>query len=278
MKTIFLIFTSFFTLSGFSQYYYQDIIGTSETTATIEAYLRNKVSKVQLTSYEANGMKTEDFVVEQVYNPRNQTLQTTTRSGSTDISVLTSFIDKNGKVIKTVDSSSSLISTTTYNYNADGKLASLINESTDPKKTVQVTEEHLWQYEDGKLKSMIRIKNKKDSSFISFKTDEAGNIIEEQSTRNGVKSDPVLYYYDANNNLTDIVRYNSKAKRLLPEYMFEYSPTGQVIQKITVPANSSNYLIWRYQYDINGLKVKEAIFNKDKKLTGRIDYQYVYNR
>jgi hypothetical protein len=278
MKTIFLIFTSFFTLSGFGQYYYQDIIGTSETTATIEAYLRNKVSKVQLTSYEANGMKTEDFVVEQVYNPRNQTLQTTTRSGSTDISVLTSFIDKNGKVIKTVDSSSSLISTTTYNYNADGKLASLINESTDPKKTVQVTEEHLWQYEDGKLKSMIRIKNKKDSSFISFKTDEAGNIIEEQSTRNGVKSDPVLYYYDANNNLTDIVRYNSKAKRLLPEYMFEYSPTGQVIQKITVPANSSNYLIWRYQYDINGLKVKEAIFNKDKKLTGRIDYQYVYNR
>jgi hypothetical protein len=278
MKTIFLIFTSFFTLSGFSQYYYQDIIGTSETTATIEAYLRNKVSKVQLTSYEANGMKTEDFVVEQVYNPRNQTLQTTTRSGSTDISVLTSFIDKNGKVIKTVDSSSSLISTTTYNYNADGKLASLINESTDPKKTVQVTEEHLWQYEDGQLKSMIRIKNKKDSSFISFKTDEAENIIEEQSTRNGVKSDPVLYYYDANNNLTDIVRYNSKAKRLLPEYMFEYSPTRQVIQKITVPANSSNYLIWRYQYDINGLKVKEAIFNKDKKLTGRIDYQYVYNR
>jgi hypothetical protein len=278
MKTIFLVLSSFFTFSGFSQYYYQDIIGTTETTATIEAYLRNKVSKVQLTSYEANGMKTEDFVVEQVYNPRNQTLQTTTRSGSTDVSVLTSFIDKNGKVIKTVDSSSSLISTTTYNYNADGTLASLINESTDPKKTVQVTEEHLWQYDGGQIKSMTRIKNKKDSSFINFKMDDAGNIIEEHATRNNVKSDPVLYYYDANNNLTDIVRYNSKAKRLLPEYMFEYSPTGQVIQKITVPANSSNYLIWRYQYDINGLKVKEAIFNKDKKLTGRIDYQYVYNR
>jgi hypothetical protein len=278
MKAAFLIFISFFTLTGFSQYYYQDIIGTSETTATIEAYLRTKVSKVQLTSYEANGLKTEDFVVEQVYNPRNQTLQTTTRSGSSDISVLTSFIDKSGKVIKTVDSSSSLISTTIYNYNTDGKLISLINESTDPKKTVQVIEEHLWQYEGGRIKSMIRVKNKKDSSFISFKTDEAGNIIEEQAIRNGIKSDPVLYYYDANNNLTDIVRFNTKAKRLLPEYMFEYSPTGQVIQKITVPANGSNYLIWRYQYDINGLKVKEAIFNKDKKLTGRIDYQYVYNR
>ena len=278
MKTILIFFCTFFSFPGFSQYYYQDIIGTNETTATIEVYLRNKVSRVQLTSFEANGMKSEDLVVEQIYNPRNQTLQTTTRSGSSDVSVLTSFIDKNGKVIKTVDSSASLISTTAYNYNANGKLISVVNESTDPKKTVQVREEHLWEHESDQLKSMIRVKNRKDSSFISFKTDDAGNIIEEQATRNGIKSDPVLYYYDANNNLTDIVRFNTKANRLLPEYMFEYSPSGQLIQKITVPANSSNYLIWRYQYDINGLKTKEAIFNKDKKLTGRIDYQYVYNR
>ena len=67
-----------------------------------------------------------------------------------------------------------------------------------------------------------------------------------------------------------------KAKRLLPEYMFEYSPANQIIQKITVPSNGSNYLIWRYQYDDRGLKVREAVFDKYKQLTGKIEYQYQF--
>jgi hypothetical protein len=65
--------------------------------------------------------------------------------------------------------------------------------------------------------------------------------------------------------------------KLLPEYMFEYSPANQVIQKITVPANSNNYLIWRFQYNNQGLKTKEAIYNKQKQLTGKIEYQYSFS-
>jgi hypothetical protein len=49
-----------------------------------------------------------------------------------------------------------------------------------------------------------------------------------------------------------------------------------VIQKITVPANSSEYLIWRYQYDDKGLKIKEAVFDKHKQLTGKIEYIYQF--
>jgi YD repeat-containing protein len=56
--------------------------------------------------------------------------------------------------------------------------------------------------------------------------------------------------------------------------MFEYSAKNQVIQRITVPGNGSNYLIWRYQYDDRGLRVREAIFDKYKQLTGKIEYQY----
>ena len=121
---------------------------------------------------------------------------------------------------------------------------------------------------------MLRIKNGRDTSFVHFKLDDKNNITEEQSTRNGIKSDPVYYYYDAQNRLTDIVRYSAKARRLLPEYMFEYSAANQVIQKITVPSNNSEYLIWRYQYDANGLKIKEAIYTKQKQLTGKIEYVY----
>ena len=58
--------------------------------------------------------------------------------------------------------------------------------------------------------------------------------------------------------------------------MFEYSPANQVIQKITVPSNSDNYLIWRYQYNGQGLKTKEVIYNKQKQLTGKIEYAYSF--
>ena len=122
---------------------------------------------------------------------------------------------------------------------------------------------------------MLRIKNRVDTTYVSFKHDEAGNIIEEFSTRKGIKSDPVVYYYDNQNRLTDIVRFNNRVNKLLPEYMFEYSASNQVVQKMTFPANSSNYLIWRYQFDDRGLKVQEAIFDKEKKLTGRIRYEYI---
>ena len=124
---------------------------------------------------------------------------------------------------------------------------------------------------------MLRIKNKVDTIYVSFKTDEKGRIIEEQETRKGVKSEPYYYYYNNSGQLSDIVRYNPKARRLLPEYMFEYSPSNQVIQKITVPSGSDKYLIWRYQYNAQGLKTKEAIYDKQKQLTGKVEYQYSFN-
>ena len=146
--------------------------------------------------------------------------------------------------------------------------------TTDTSKTLNETESHLWEYRNNQVHRMLRIKNSRDTMFVSFKLDENGNVVEEQATRLGKQSDPVYYYYDASNRLTDIVRFNNKAKRLLPEYMFEYAPGNQVIQKITVPANGSDYLIWRYLYDARGLKVKEAIYDKYKTLTGKIEYKY----
>jgi hypothetical protein len=156
-------------------------------------------------------------------------------------------------------------------------LLSIINSSIDSSGKSKETEQHIWKYNDNRIAGMLRIKNMKDSSFVTFKLDENGNVIEEQETRKGIKAEPVYYYYDANNRVTDIVRYNKKAKKLLPEYMFEYSPSNQVIQKITVPANSDNYLIWRFQFNNQGLKTKEVIYNKQKQLTGKIEYQYSFS-
>jgi hypothetical protein len=231
---------------------------------------------VILNSYDAENTKNEDFYVEQVFSLPNQFLRTTTRSGVTNESVLVSFTDADGNVIKTIDSSETIITTSIYNYNEKGMLQSVISSSTDTAHSINQTEEHRWEYDNDKIVRMLRIKDKIDTAYISFKLDDKGNIIQEQSVRKGITSEPVYYYYDGNNRLTDIVRFSNKAKRLLPEYLFEYSPSNQVIQKITVPANSSEYLIWRYQYDEKGLKIKEAVFDKHKQLTGKIEYLYQF--
>ena len=276
MKRLFFVFAIIGCISANAQYYYKDIIGTSETAITLQAYMKNKVTRVSLNSFDADGTKSDAFFVSQVFNPAQKTLQTTTKSGVSDESILLSFINANGQVVKTIDSNQKLVSTALYQYADNGSLTHVTLISTDSSKAFSQVEEHLWQYENGKVKRMIRVKNKVDTTYIHFKLDDAGNVIEEQSIRNGKASDPVYYYYDAQNRLTDIVRFNNKAKRLLPEYMFEYSASNQVIQKITVPSNGSQYLIWRYQYDEKGLKIKEAIYNKQKQLTGKIEYLYSF--
>lgn len=274
MRTLLLLAFSFLASTGFAQYYYKDIVGTRESAEIIRHYKQNKVSRVVLNSYDANNTRNDDFYVEQIFSDAANTLKTITRSGISDQSILVSYINEKGQVVKTVDSSTALVSTSMYTYLPGGELAGVYSESIDSSKSLFQSEEHRWEYANGKMMRMVRIKNKKDTSIVQFKLDDAGNVIEEQAIRNDVKSDPVYYYYDDQNRLTDIVRFNNKVRRLLPEYMFEYSASNQVIQKITVPGNGGDYLIWRYQYDASGLKVKEAIFNKQKQLTGKIEYQY----
>ncbi len=274
MKAFILFIFILPALTGSGQYYYRDIIGTKETSEMIKQYRQNKVSRVVLNSYDADNMKNDEFYVEQVFNAPAQMLKTITRSGLTDESILTSYINVKGEVSKTIDSSASLKSIAEYKYTPTGSLAYVVSESIDSAKKMKQSEEHKWEYNGEKITRMLRIKNARDTSIVQFRWDEDGNITEEVLVTKGKKSEPVYYFYDSKNRLTDIVRFNTKAKRLLPEYMFEYSPTNQIIQRITVPSNGSNYLIWRYQYDANGLKVKEAIYDKQKQLTGKIEYQY----
>lgn len=277
MKLVFAFLSLFIFYSASSQYYYIDIVGSKETSGIMQTYLKNKVNHVVLTSYDETNSIIKDFSVEQVFDEAKKVLKTITRSSEDHQSLLLSYLDANNLVTNTIDSSEILVSSTQYSYDPSGRLLSLNTSSRDSSGRSYETEQHIWNYNNGKITGMLRIKNKRDSSFIAFKTDENGNVIEEQETRRGNKADPVYYYYDASNRLTDIVRYNKKVNKLLPEYMFEYSPANQVIQKITVPANSNNYLIWRFQYNNQGLKTKEAIYNKQKQLTGKIEYQYSFS-
>jgi len=280
MRSIFFAFVLLIALSSSAQYYYKDIINTKESSDLIKTYLKNKVSRVVLTSFDADDTKSDNLFVQQQFFPTTKMLKTVTGTGeeNQNTSTLYTYADDNGNIIKTVDSSGIVVSTTVYDYNSNGNLVSVNSSSSD---TVSSSlEQHIWQWQNGKPAKMIRIKDKLDTTYVDFKFDENGNVSEEISTHKKVQSTPFYYYYNQNNQLTDVVRFSDRAKQLLPEYMFEYSSSNQVIQKITVPTNNSDYLIWRYQYNPQGLKVKEVVYSKQDKKNpiGKVEYEYSFNQ
>lgn len=266
------------TISSSAQYYYKDIVGIKESSDLFKSYLKNKVSRVMLNSYDAENVKSDQLFVRQEFLADVRLLKTTTGTGTdnTNTSTLYTYADANGNIIKTVDSSGIVVSTTTYEYDPSGHLVLVTISSADT--TSRESEQHIWQWTDRTPLRMLRIKNKKDTAFVNFKLDDDGNVIEEVETSKRVQSTPYFYYYNDNNQLTDIVRFNNRAGQLLPEYMFEYSSANQVIQKITVPPNNSDYLIWRYQYNPQGLKIREVVYSKHDKRNpmGKIEYLYSF--
>jgi len=276
MRPILLALLSLLCITASSQYYYKDILGTKESADLVQAYTRNKVSKVVLSSYNKDNEQDADFYVEQQFNAAQRSLKTISSASSSQVSALISYFDAEGRIIRTVDSSEVVATWTDYSYNNAGQLVSVKSNSSDSGHRANMAEQHLWQWNGNTPVRMLRIKNGRDTIFVDFKTDDKGLVIEEQETHRRQKNFPTFYYYNDRGLLSDIARYNGKVDKVIPDYMFEYSDRGQVIQKITVPANSGDYLIWRYQYGANGLKTKEAVYNKKKQLTGKIEYQYSF--
>lgn len=278
MKTLLPAILFLFSLPASAQYYYKDILGTKESSRLIDSYRKNKVQSVALKSYTIDNTPIENLTVQQEFSASAHTLRTITKNDYLPASYLTTQFDESGRILKTVDSTvGSFVNTTFYRYNDAGQVQAIVTTYGDSLGSLR-SDEHLWQY-DGQnhVTRMLRIKNGKDTAIVKFTVDEAGNVVDEQETIRYIKEEPVYYYYDAKNRLTDIVRYNKKAARLLPEQMFEYTTSNQLVQRTTVPQNKSDYLIWRYSFDEKGLRTKEEIFDKQKALTGKVLYRYTFD-
>lgn len=289
MKNIlgsFFILVSSVTLHA--QYYYKDLIGTREINQTIKLYLLNKVQSAEATGFDGDGVKNKDFSETYNFSVGNNLLKIATRNKTVITNEYYRF-DSKGLLTNMSDTSSSLasdatytylVSTTTYNYNDKDNPVLIKNTVTDASDSIYANEIHQWFYNDqGKPARMLRILNNNDTTEIRFTVDDKGNVVEELPFVKKVSGEKTYYYYDDRNRLTDIVRYNSKARRLLPDYMFEYTDKNQVSQKITTFSMMDlGYLIWRYVYDDKGLKSKEASFNKDKVMTGKIEYSYQFGQ
>ena len=259
-----------------SQYYYKDIVAATDITRLMKTYVANNVKKVTGTGISPQGSAVTEFGETHEVLADEKLLRITTRINQA-VSLLRHMFNEAGLLISTVDSAAGVRSVSTYSYDANGKIISISNSATDADSSgdFSQTEVHNYLYKDGKLSKMWRIINGRDSLEVRFEVDEAGNVIEERRFKARVLSDPIYYYYDEKNRLTDIVRFNYKANRLLPDFLFEYDESDRVIQKITTTSGGNlGYLTWRYLFNEKGLKTKEALFDKDKVLQGRIDYTY----
>lgn len=276
MKNILFLFFLAISLGAHSQYYYKDIVGTREANDLITSYKKANLRSVEIISIEANGSPSRDFRIVQQFDLSQKVLRTQTKNQS-ETSELSTYFNEMDKVSKTVDSSGFLANTSSYTYSSNGLLQSLSSIAVDTSRGLKESEEHNWHYNaEGKPEKMLRSINNAPAMEITFEYDEDGNVAEEIWKKKGVEMDRIFYYYDDRNQLTDIVRFNKKAGRLLPDFMFEYSEQGQVIQKITVPVNSLDYQIWRYQYNDQGLKIREVLFDRDKQIIGKIEYRYQF--
>jgi YD repeat-containing protein len=262
-----------------AQYYYNDIVGTQESNRQMKTYLANKVKMMSATGYTPQGSKATDFAEVHEIKENGNALKIS-RNSDFNHSVFYQRFDAQGRLISITDSSVGIQSTTTYDYDDAGRIGLIQNTIKDTATDFNQVELHKWLYApDGKVDKMWRIINGSDSLQIIFKTDEDGNIGDEKTLKNSVESAAVYYYYDNKKRLTDIVRYNTRLKKLIPDIMFEYDDNDRVVQKITTTSSLHlGYLIWRYIYDDKGLKIKEALFNNSKELTGKIEYSYTFGQ
>lgn len=266
-------------LSSKAQYYYKDIVGTQNLNQTIKLYRDNKVLSVEATGFDGEGVRTSDFSETHYFFPDRDLLRISTRN-QTSVDNQYYRFDNRGLLSTISDTSSAGISTTSYTYDNNNNPVLIKNTVTDSEDSIYENEIHEWFYNnEGKPTRMLRIINSNDTTDVRFTLDDNGNVVEELPFIKKVSREKIYYYYDDKNRLTDIGRFNVKARRILPDYIFQYSDKNQVVQKITTLSTMGlGYLIWRYAFDDHGLKTKEATFNREKAMTGKIEYSYRFGQ
>jgi hypothetical protein len=273
MRSFIVLVCFFSAFTAKSQYYYKDIVMTRQNQENWKNYRDKKVREVDIHSLDANDEMTPGFVCTLRISPDFNTITTFTKSNDIAASTLQAIYDTHGWMIKTIDTSDSYNSTTEYSYGTEGEILSMTNTSLETDNHVSVSEKHLWKYENGKPVQMIKIKDGSDTTLVNFTLDEKGNIAEEKPVHSGLSLPTIYYYYNADSKLTDIVRYNQKAGRLLPDYVFEYN-YDRISSMLLVPTGSTDYQKWIYTYNSAGLKEGEICYDKKKQIVVKINYTY----
>jgi hypothetical protein len=262
------------SVAGRAQFYYNDIISSRQSNANYKLLKQSNISQVKGISYEADGQQAENFMVEQELSRDKKRM--ITRATSTDnVTTITTSYYENDRLTKTVDSLVTVSTATNYEYDVTGQLIKISSYSSDPEHEGISSEVHEWSYQqDGKPARMLKIKNRADTIIISFIYDEKGNLAEETWKKKNTLLEHYYYYYNEGGQIADIVRYDARFKKLLPDYAFDYDTAGRVTKMLQRINGTTNYLNWVYAYDERGLRQKEVCVDKNNRVVGRVEYTY----
>jgi len=264
-----------FTLSVNAQYYYKDILNNQQLMKEFSILKNDNLRTVKIKSFEDDGQPSDGFFCEKKINKNYTQSQMISKSNITGQSLLVSDYNADGRPVKTTDDTPTTTSVTQYEYDNKGRLSVVRTVTKADDGAGEITETHEYFYDEkGKPVKMLRKKNDVLISTIHFVSDTTGNIIEEDVEGNNSTDKKYYYYYDDKNRLTDVVHYNERAKRLLPNYMYEYNTLNQPKQMISTEEGGNNYFIWKYTYNDKNLRETEKCFSKERRLLGTIEYEY----
>lgn len=258
------------------QYYYNDIIGNQQNNRQF-ALVKNAGIRSVCVIYTNNNLLV-DTIIQQQYSADYKESVTRFLGDTLQNSAITKIYGKE-KIQSSLEKNKSSETKIEYGYDEQGRIKIIQSVSKDKSDTAlnySVTELHIWSYNNsGSPLQMLRIKNNTDTLTVNFVLDETGNAVEEHWLKKGTDIETYYYYYNKENRLTDIVRFNKKFKKLLPDFTFEYNTQGFVTQMLQVPnSNNTNYLVWNYTYNNQNLKQEEICINKQKQPVGKMEYIY----
>ena len=270
-----LCFACFFLIvNSYSQYYFNDIISTRTANERYQLLRSQKIKKIKAISYDSDNSLSEGFLLEEEMSLDGKRITLNTLLSGGKASATYRIYDQ-GKLKKTQTNQHQIETKTDYTYDDKGLLKKILITTTDTVEKSISTEAHEWVYRlTGQPASMLRIKNNTDTTFIELVTDESGLPVEERWKKKNKTLENYYYYYDSSQQLTDIVRYHSRLKKLMPDFLYEYDNKGRILQMTQFAYNRNGYSIWKYAYNAKGLKEQETAYDKDRKLIGRMEYRY----
>ena len=275
MRYISIIISLFICGSALGQYYYNDILATQQSQLQYQLLRTNKVKRISATSFEDDRTPTEGFKLTQELSNDGKKLVTSTSNISGKNTETTSFFEQ-GKINRTETYSNGIDNKMEYGYDSNGNIKLFTLTTLDTAMNYHSVETREWlSNTSGFYTTVIKIKNNTDSSYGSFVYDEERNLVEEHWIKKNREVETYYYYYNKAHQITDIVRYNTRLKKLIPDYQYEYDEKGRPIQMTQLAANGK-YFVWKYTYNDKGLKISETCTDSKKLLVGNIEYRYEY--
>ncbi len=253
-----------------AQYYYNDIILQQANANNHALLVLNNANIVTAKSYNEYNEIVERFSYKKELRKKGVEVYTSTEIPTGGISITWEFYDGN-LLKKVIDSTEKIKTTTLFSYTQNNMPTTIQITYDDAAMDIHATEQHLWIYHENTPTTMYRIKDISDTMVVRFKV-ENSKVMEEIWLRNGREAERYYYYYNEQNQISDIVRFNVLAQRLLPDFTYDYNASGYLTLMRQMVTGGTNYNAWVYEYNDKGLKQTEKLFSKENNLLGTIIY------